>query len=100
MTLFRSFTLAAILVAPAAVSSAFAQDMLKLAVPMRGNWETAAPDMGERAGIFKKHGIVFQAVYTQGAGETLQVVISGSADIGLGVGTSAVMSAYAKGAPI
>jgi NitT/TauT family transport system substrate-binding protein len=77
-----------------------AQDALKLAVPMRGNWETAAPDLGARAGIFKKHGITFESVYTQGAGETLQVVISGSADIGIGVGTSAVMAAYVKGAPV
>ena len=84
----------------AVVCPASAQDALKLAIPMRGNWETAAPDLGERAGIFKRHGITFESVYTQGAGETLQVVISGSADIGLGVGTSAVLSAYAKGAPV
>ena len=77
-----------------------AQDALKLAIPMRGNWETAAPDLGARAGIFKKHGITFESVYTQGAGETLQVVISGSADIGIGVGTSAAMAAYVKGAPV
>lgn len=84
----------------AAIPHAAADDLLKLAVPMRGNWETAAPDLGERAGIFKKHGLVLEKVYTQGAGETLQVVISASADIGLGVGTSAVMSAFAKGAPV
>jgi ABC-type nitrate/sulfonate/bicarbonate transport system substrate-binding protein len=87
-------------IAAMASMSASAQDALKLAIPMRGNWETAAPDLGERAGIFKRHGITFESVYTQGAGETLQVVISGSADIGLGVGTSAVLSAYAKGAPV
>src|SRR5262245_36201157 len=81
-------------------SSGHADDALKLAVPMRGNWETAAPDLGARAGLFKKRGITFEAVYTQGAGETLQVVISGSADIGLGVGTSAALSAFSKGAPI
>ncbi len=94
--------IAAGLVAAAAMTSppVCAEDALKIAVPMRGNWETAAPDLGARAGIFKKHGITFEAVYTQGAGETLQVVISGSTDIGLGVGTSAVLSAYAKGAPV
>jgi ABC-type nitrate/sulfonate/bicarbonate transport system substrate-binding protein len=97
----RKFAIAG-LAAIAAMASmpASAQDALKLAIPMRGNWETAAPDLGERAGIFKRHGITFESVYTQGAGETLQVVISGSADIGLGVGTSAVLSAYAKGAPV
>jgi NitT/TauT family transport system substrate-binding protein len=74
-----------------AVSHASADDTLKLAIPMRGNWENVAPDLGERAGIFKKHGLALEKVYTQGAGETLQVVVPGSADIGLGVGTSAVI---------
>jgi NitT/TauT family transport system substrate-binding protein len=97
---YKCIIAALIIAATAASSQVHAQDALKLAVPMRGNWETAAPDLGARAGLFKKHGITFEAVYTQGAGETLQVVISGSADIGLGIGTSAVLSAFAKGAPI
>ena len=83
-----------------AASHACADDTLKLAIPMRGNWENVAPDLGERAGIFKKHALALEKVYTQGAGETLQVVIPGSVDIGLGVGTSAVMAAFVKGAPV
>jgi NitT/TauT family transport system substrate-binding protein len=43
---------------------------------------------------------VLDIFYTQGAGETLQAVISGSADLGIGLGTLGVMGAYAKGAPI
>lgn len=81
-------------------SEACAQDKLKVAIPMRGNWENAAPDLGERVGLFKKHGIELEKVYTQGTGETIQVVISGSTDIGLGIGASAAMSAFAKGAPV
>ena len=91
---------ALILAALAAPAPAAAEDTLKLAVPMRGNWETAGPDLGARAGIMKKHGIAIESVYTQGAGETMQVVISGSADVGLGVGTSAAMAGFAKGAPV
>ena len=99
--MLRKFAIAALATAAVMASApSSAQDALKLAIPMRGNWETAAPDLGARAGLFKKHGISFESVYTQGAGETLQVVISGSADIGLGVGTSAALSAFAKGAPI
>jgi NitT/TauT family transport system substrate-binding protein len=37
---------------------------------------------------------------TQGAGETIQAVISGSADIGAGVGAAGVMRAFSKGAPV
>jgi NitT/TauT family transport system substrate-binding protein len=41
-----------------------------------------------------------EILYTQGGGETQQAVISGSVDIGVGVGTTGVMGAFAKGAPI
>jgi NitT/TauT family transport system substrate-binding protein len=99
--MYRSIAIAGLAITAALTATPSpAQDALKLAIPMRGNWETAAPDLGARAGIFKKHGITFESVYTQGAGETLQVVISGSADIGVGVGTSAAMAAYVKGAPV
>ena len=39
-------------------------------------------------------------VGTQGAGETIQAVISGSADLGGGVGVAGVMRAFSKGAPV
>ncbi len=58
-------------------SAASAQDTLKLAVGQRGNWDTSVSEIGQRAGIFKKHGLVLDIVYTQGAGETQQAVISG-----------------------
>ena len=77
-----------------------AEETLKLAIGQRGNWENAAPELGQRAGIFKKHGLELELLYTQGAGETLQAVISGSVDIGVGVGTAGVMGAFAKGAPV
>ena len=43
---------------------------------------------------------MLEIFYTQGAGETQQAVISGSADIGTGVGTFNTFGAFAKGAPI
>ena len=48
----------------------------------------------------QKHGIVLETFGTQGAGETLQAVISGSADIGIGIGTAGAMRAFARGAPV
>jgi NitT/TauT family transport system substrate-binding protein len=77
-----------------------AQDKLKLAVGQRGNWDTSISEVGQRAGIFKKHGLELDIVYTQGAGETLQATISGSVDIGVAAGIMGVLSAYAKGAPV
>src|SRR5215207_8613220 len=81
-------------------SVALAQDMLKVAVGQRGSWETGISDLGQQGGIFKKHGLDLQIVYTQGSGETQQAVISGSVDIGIAVGTFGALGAYSKGAPI
>jgi NitT/TauT family transport system substrate-binding protein len=77
-----------------------AEDTLKLAIGQRGNWENAAPDLGQKAGFFQRRGLNLELLYTQGAGETLQAVISGSVDIGVGVGTAGVLGAFAKGAPV
>jgi ABC-type nitrate/sulfonate/bicarbonate transport system substrate-binding protein len=33
------------------------EDMLKLAVGAPNNWDSGVPEIGQRAGIFKKHGI-------------------------------------------
>ncbi len=81
-------------------ADASADDTLKLAVGQRGNWDTSVSEIGQRAGIFKKHGLVLEIVYTNGAGETQQAVISGSVDIGVAVGVMGVLSAYSKGAPV
>src|SRR5471030_1869844 len=90
------------LVIPLALAgtSAGAEDQLKVAIGQINNWENQAPTLGQDAGIFKKHGLVLENVGTQGAGETLQAVISGSADIGAGVGSAGVMRAFSKGAPV
>jgi NitT/TauT family transport system substrate-binding protein len=79
---------------------ASAEDTLKLVIGQINNWENQAPTLGQDAGIFKKHGLVLENTGTQGAGETIQAVISGSADIGAGVGVAGAMRAYTKGAPV
>ena len=81
-------------------SPGWAADTLKLAIGQRGNWENAVSELGQDAGFFAKHGIVLEILYTEGGGQTQQAVISGSVDIGIGVGTYGVMGAFAKGAPV
>jgi NitT/TauT family transport system substrate-binding protein len=87
-------------VATLAALPALAQDKLKVAVGQRGVWENSVSELGQDAGIFKKHGLQLEVLYTQGGGETQQAVISGSVDLGIGVGTYGVMGAFAKGAPV
>ena len=97
----RKFTLIAALgLLTLGVTGASAEDQLKVAMGQINNWENQAPTLGQDAGIFKKHGLVLDVVGTQGAGETIQAVISGSADIGGGVGAAGVMRAFSKGAPV
>ena len=77
-----------------------ADDMLKVAIGQRGNWENSACELGQDAGLFKKYGLVLDILYTEGGGQTQQAVIPGSADIGIGVGTYGVLGAFGKGAPV
>jgi NitT/TauT family transport system substrate-binding protein len=81
-------------------SAATAEDALKIAVGQRGGWEQCVSELGQSAGIFKKHGLTLDVLYTQGSGETIQIVLSGSVDVGIGPGTHAVFGAFSKGAPI
>jgi len=100
MSGFRRVQVAALtwlLLLPAAAA---AEDTLKLAIGAPNNWDSGVSDVGLRAGIFKKHGLNLETLYTQGGGETMQAVISGSADLGISAGTAGVMGAFAKGAPL
>jgi NitT/TauT family transport system substrate-binding protein len=92
--------MAFVLGAQLATSGAHADETLKIAIGQRGNWDTAVPELGQRAGIFKKHGLVLELLYTQGGGETMQAVISNSVDVGVAAGTLGVLGAFAKGAPV
>jgi NitT/TauT family transport system substrate-binding protein len=94
------FLPAVFLPAFAAAQDAAKLDTLKVAIGQINNWENQAPTLGQDAGIFRKHGLVLETYATAGAGETLQPVISGSADIGCGVGVGGVLRAFSTGAPV
>jgi len=101
MTHTRYFVLATTIAAAVAFAQpASAADQLKMTVGQRGNWDTAVLQLGEKVGIFKKHNLELDIVYTSGAGETLQPVVSGAVDMGFAVGTHGAMAAFAKGAPV
>jgi len=90
----------AALIAPLTVPAARAEDTLRVAAAQRGNWDTTIAEIGQRGGMFKKNGLSLEILYTQGAGETQQAVISGSVDIGVAPGVMDVLSAFSKGAPV
>jgi len=96
----RSFACAAGLMLAAIAAPAVAQDQVKVAIGQRGLWDTAICHLGDKAGIFGKHGLKLELLYTAGAGETQQAVISNSVDIGMATGVYGSMGAFSKGAPI
>jgi NitT/TauT family transport system substrate-binding protein len=93
-------TFAVLLPLTLAAGQAVAQEKLKVAIGQINNWENQAPTLGQDAGIFKKYNLELENTGTAGAGETIQAVISGGADIGAGVGVAGVMRAFSKGAPV
>ena len=86
----------AVLVAAAMLTpvlQASAEDALKVTVAHRGSWETAAPHLGQQAGIFKKHGIVLDLTYVDDDPEL--PVASGDVDVAVGVGIMDALRLYA-----
>src|SRR5262249_11910080 len=94
VTTFCLMAIAAATMFPAVGQS---EDTLNVAVGAPNNWDSGIPEIGRRAGIFHKHGLNLELLYTSGGDETLQAVISGSVDLGIGAGTGGVLGAFAKG---
>ena len=94
---FLAVSLAAAIALSAGAS---AEDVLKVAGVHRGLWESAATELGQQAGIFKKYGIVLDLIHLDEVKEIVQSVATAKADIGVGVGTMSAIQAYAYGAPI
>jgi NitT/TauT family transport system substrate-binding protein len=83
-----------------AIRSAAAEDTLKVAIPQRGAWDAGVAELGQRGGIFKKHGLNLDILYTSAGPESIQAVIGGSIDVAVASGVSAAIGTFAKGAPI
>jgi NitT/TauT family transport system substrate-binding protein len=96
----RMTFVAALLLAAGAVLPARAQEVLKVAIPQRGAWDSGIAELGQRAGIFKQHGLTLEVLFTQGGPESIQAVIGGSIDVATAVGTSAAIGTFTKGAPL
>lgn len=94
------FLVLATVVLTGAIRSAAADDTLKVAIPQKGAWDAGVAELGERGGIFKKHGLNLDILYTSAGPESIQAVIAGSIDVATASGISAALGTFAKGAPI
>jgi NitT/TauT family transport system substrate-binding protein len=79
---------------------AVSQDKVRAAVGQRGNWDTLFISQGMDAGIFKKNNIEVDITWTRGGAETLQAIITDSADVAIANGILGVIGAASKGAPV
>jgi NitT/TauT family transport system substrate-binding protein len=80
---------------------AAAPTKIVVVVPHRILFTVALPVyVAQEKGFYKENNIEVDAVFTRGGGENVQAVVSGDAQIGLGTGTLAVISAFVKKAPI
>jgi NitT/TauT family transport system substrate-binding protein len=101
MSLTGPFTvLGALAVVVGLGSPAWSQETLKVAIPQRGAWDAGVAELGQRGGIFLKHGLNLEILYVQAGPESIQAVIAGSMDIATAAGVSAAVGTFGKGAPI
>jgi len=93
---------AALLLAAAvlAATPALAEDTLKVAVPQRGTWDTSISEIGQKAGIFAKHGLKLDLLFTGAGAEVVGGVVAGQIDIAVAAGISTVLGAHGMGAPL
>jgi NitT/TauT family transport system substrate-binding protein len=90
----------AVLALAGLIRNAVAEDTLKVAVPQKGAWDAGIAELGQRGGIFKKHGLNLDILYTAAGPESIQALIGGSIDVAVASGVSAAIGTFGKGAPI
>ena len=81
-------------------SAAQAQDKLKVAISQRGFWDSTFLETAQKEGMFKKANLDVEFFFTEGGGQTLQVIMSGSVDVAMSNGLLGTIGAYSKKAPI
>ena len=79
---------------------AVAQDKVRAAIGQRGLWDTHFIPAGVAQGIFKENGLEIDITWTRGGAETLQAIITDSADVAIANGILGVIGAASKGAPV
>ncbi len=84
----------------AIVSSAHAADRVRIIDSQRMAFSHMAVHNAESEGFFKKANIDATITFAAGGSETLQALVTGSAEIAFGVGVLSVIGAHAKGAPV
>jgi len=92
--------LAAAAVLVSAQAPAQAADSLKVAISQRGFWDSSFLEFALKEGFLRDANLDVEFFYTEGGGNTLQTLTSGSVDVAMSNGLLGALGAYSKGAPI
>jgi len=83
-----------------APASAQTADKLKVAISQRGFWDSSFLEFAQKEGFLKEANLDVEFFFTEGGGQTLQIINSGSVDVAMSNGLLGTLGAYSKGAPI
>src|SRR5580704_15070441 len=83
---------------PSAVTTARAQDTLRVGRAIANSWSFVPLDVGIAAGIFARHGLAIESVSFTGSARLQQGLAANGIDIGLGSGPE--LAVVGKGAPV
>src|SRR3989475_6422365 len=75
-------------------------DKLKVAIPQRGFWDSSFLEFAQKEGFLKEANLDVEFFFTEGGGQTLQIINSGSVDVAMSNGLLGTLGAYTKGPPI
>jgi NitT/TauT family transport system substrate-binding protein len=83
-----------------AVHALAAAEVVKVAVPDRGAWNTSFTQFGLQQGFFQQQGLAVQIVRVANEASLEKAVISGDADVGVAARFPDILAAWINGAPI
>ena len=77
-----------------------ASEILNVAVPDRGAWDSSYTEFGLQQGFFKDEGLDVRITYVADQAALESVLVSGKVDIAVGAGFADILGAWAHGAPV
>ena len=77
-----------------------ASEILNVAVPDLGAWDSSYTEFGLQQGFFKEEGLDVRITYVADQAALESVLVSGKVDIAVGAGFADILGAWAHGAPV
>jgi ABC-type nitrate/sulfonate/bicarbonate transport system substrate-binding protein len=77
-----------------------ASEILNVAVPHRGAWDSSYTEFGLQQGFFKQEGLAVRITYVADKVELESLLVSGKVDIAVGAGFVEILGAWAHGGPV